>query len=85
MFIRKLRNDIFAAFRTKKWFKCLDKCFKFVGLNQRNCILCDFKEIVTSVLCDNCNILYCFECWVDLEAKCVGCESDYLEEILDNE
>jgi len=41
------------------------------------CALCETKATDAFMKCTECNIIYCIECWLDLEEKCVGCVPDY--------
>jgi len=44
----------------------------------KRCILCDTSHKDDYVECSKClNIIYCIDCWLDLEEKCVGCVPDY--------
>jgi len=42
------------------------------------CILCDTNRKEDYVKCSKClDIIYCVDCWIDLEEKCVACVPDY--------
>ena len=45
--------------------------------NDKHCVLCESMRRDNSVECLKCQIVYCIECWLDLEEKCVGCVPDY--------
>ena len=48
-----------------------------MGSHHEFCALCETKARDAFMKCTKCNIIYCIECWLDLEEKCVGCVPDY--------
>lgn len=41
------------------------------------CELCKHEEGAKSHVCERCSLVYCQECWLDLEQACVRCDENY--------
>ena len=53
---------------------------RLVGFG-KHCVLCDCVQTLRSQVCDTCHIVYCRDCWLDLERKCVACMPDIYEDL----
>jgi hypothetical protein len=51
----------------------INQIMDFLGFGVKYCILCDLKERSNSVKCEVCSIVFCLECWKDLDERCIGC------------
>lgn len=80
--LAKAENEISKYFQIR--FKSQKLCLlalKTLGLvSERYCVLCDQVEQKTSLECRTCSLVYCMECWLDLDEKCVSCTSNLVLE-----
>lgn len=79
----KIRNDLIRPERgllnilnSKKLIVYLN----MIGIARNYCILCDHLLKKRQIECAKCTILYCVECWKDLEKRCPGCSIDYSDD-----
>ncbi len=66
----------FDVFRNSGVFTRVKKLAIYVNkrfINPKYCVLCGHKERVKSEFCSTCRFVYCMECWIDVDEKCVGC------------
>jgi hypothetical protein len=66
---------IFLIKKIKK-IKPLNQIMSCFGFGVRYCVLCELKERSSNVRCEECSIIYCLECWKDLDEHCVGCSDE---------
>lgn len=62
----------------------LRKLLSLFGIGGASCILCSHPRRKSSIMCPSCKILYCIECWNDLDEQCVVCLTDFDEPINEN-
>ena len=46
-------------------------------MRNKRCVFCDQRLDRFIVECQTCSILYCKDCWFELEEKCLGCQTVY--------
>jgi hypothetical protein len=80
-FVRSEGSFSRLVFERFKNYALLIKVFTLVGVVQkRYCVLCNHSQRRTSLECSSCLTVYCIECWLELDEKCVCCSIDFQEE-----